>query len=125
MFARYATFTTAVVAAVGFATPAQAGTYTAPTVTTFTTADDTKDILLTTGSETFSTDLTTYSSFLDDVHTLAGYSGGAGDGTGDVSHWVGDAGLDLDPSGGDVPYDPYVMLGQNTNGMAGFVVATQ
>lgn len=107
-----------VMAIAAIAMPAHAGLQTGPNLPTFTTADNSKDIVLSTGSPAYSADLSTYSSFLSDVHTLAGYSGGAGDGTGDVMHVEGPS----DTVYGDVPFSPYVMVGSRADGQAGFVI---
>lgn len=109
----------AAVVGLGVFGSAQAGLVTggAPNdIAVFTTNDNSKDIALTAGSPTFTADLTTYATFIADVHTVAGYITGSG-GTADLMHVEGPT----DTVYADVPFAPYFMVGSRAGGESGFV----
>jgi hypothetical protein len=99
---------------------AEAGAITAAPTATFTTADSSKDIVLTQAAPTWSADLSTYSNFLSNVYTVTGYdtNGGTGDGWGDVSYQAGPT----NSIGGDDAPVPYAMVGSQYDGnLGGFI----
>lgn len=98
----------------GLATTAQAGVVTGTPVAVFTTTDNSRDIALTTGSPTFTADLSTYANFSAQTHSILGV-GDTYPGTADVEHQDASG-----PDGvhGDIAL-PYAMVGRRANGQYG------
>lgn len=106
------------IAGLGISALAHAGVVTGPPVDTFTTADTSRDILLTAGSPTFSANLTTWGTFSGQLHSLLGShsaDGGIG-GKADVEHQDASS---ADGIHGDIAL-PYAMVGRGANGATGW-----
>jgi hypothetical protein len=95
------------------AQPARAGVITGSPVNTFITTDTSKDITLTSGSPTFTANLTTYNTFLSNVWGMFGYAQSTV-GLADFQHQEGPT----DVVFGDVPV-PYAMVGRMADGSLG------
>jgi hypothetical protein len=107
-----------VVAAAAYVTPsASAGVVTGSPVAVFSTADNSKDIVLSPGTPTFTSDLSTYATFTSTLHDVLGvaptYPGFA-----DVEHQDASS-----PDGihGDIAL-PYAMVGRHANGEYGHFI---
>ena len=91
----------------------QGGTVTSPPIQGFTTADSSKDIVLSTASSTYSADFSSYANYSVDLHSVAGYyaaSGGAG--WADIQH---------EDSAGLWSSSAYTMLGRGASGNTAWV----
>jgi hypothetical protein len=101
----------------GMAGTARATVYPSP-VTAFETTDSSKDIVLSEAMPIWNADLSSYSSFIADVHDVLGYYGGSNSGQADLLFQEGN----VDETYGEVPFAPYVMVGSQADAKSGNVV---
>lgn len=97
---------------IGMSTTASAGTLTPSPVMSFTTTDASKDQVLSNASPNFTADLSTYTTFKGQVHSLIGDMFGDTEGVADFEHQADDG---PDPVHGDITL-PYAMVGRNADG---------
>lgn len=104
-------------AASAFACSVQAGVVTGPSVPVFKTTDNSRDILLSTGSPVFTSNLSTWSSFSGQLHDVLGV-GDTYPGSADVEHQDASS-----PDGvhGDIAL-PYAMVGRRADGRYGHFI---
>lgn len=90
---------------------------TPPSVPTFKTTDNSRDIVLSTGSPVFTADITTWSSFSGQLHDVLGV-GDTYPGSADVEHQDASS-----PDGvhGDIAL-PYAMVGRRADGRYGHFI---
>ena len=88
------------------------GTVVAPPIEGFTTADASKDIVLGPASVSYSADMSSYSVFAGDIHSIAGYYAGSG-GWADIQH---------EDQAGLWSAGPYAMLGRGASANTAWIV---
>lgn len=104
------------------AVQAEAGIQTGSGLATFTTTNDSKDIVLSVGSPTWSADFSSYGAFIGDVHTLAGHRGASG--VADVVHLSGgysSGDSNSGPLGDAEGMTDFIMVSLDADGGSGYV----
>lgn len=105
-------------AASAFACSVQAGVVTGSPVPTFMTTDNSRDIVLSTGSPVFTANLSTYASFSAQTHSILGAMSSPYPGWADVEHQDASS---ADGIHGDIAL-PYAMVGRGANGNYGHFI---
>jgi hypothetical protein len=107
-----------VVADLLFVAAAGAGNVTGSPVPTFTTANSSRDIPLTTASPTFTANLSTWGTFSNQLHSILGYGPNSVSTESDVEYQDNTS---PDQIHGDIAL-PYAMVGRHANGEFGYFV---